>query len=366
MRKIMEQSNSVPQNLSDDELMKMSDAEILAMSQIPSTPEQPIEGTSEVVEQEVETTGDVGNVTSNEPEPKPEGVGTAPAKTDETTQGEGAEPPPPDVVAEKTEVDYAAFYQHLTKPFKANGHEMQVTNPEDMIALMQMGANYHKKMEALKPALKVGRLLEANNLLDESQLGFLIDLHNKKPEAIAKLVKDSGIDLYEFNADDKANEYVPTPHQVPMNLDLQEVLEDLKANSNTFNQTINIVGNEWDEPSQGILAQHPELIRIIDQHIQSGVYEQITKLVKNERTFGRLRGVSDLDAYRMAEQYLVQQQQAPVITPPPTQQQKPQTISEDEAARRKAAAPPKKNPSTQPQSFNPFAMSDEEIMRIGV
>ena len=39
----------------------------------------------------------------------------------------------------------------LTKPFKANGREIQITKPEDMISLMQKGLNYVKNMTELKP-----------------------------------------------------------------------------------------------------------------------------------------------------------------------------------------------------------------------
>ena len=35
----------------------------------------------------------------------------------------------------------------LFSPFKANGREMQVSSVEDIRTLMQMGANYNKKME---------------------------------------------------------------------------------------------------------------------------------------------------------------------------------------------------------------------------
>lgn len=107
-----------------------------------------------------------------------------------------------------TGVNHQEFYNTLTKPFKANGREFQVTNPNDMIALMQKGLNYSKKMEEIKPNLNLIKTLEQYGLTDESKLSYLIDLHNKKPEAIAKLIKDSEIDLYEFDTE-QAEQYVP-------------------------------------------------------------------------------------------------------------------------------------------------------------
>ena len=37
-------------------------------------------------------------------------------------------------------------------------------------------------------------MLENAGITDENQLAYLIDLSNKNPQAIQKLVKDSGID----------------------------------------------------------------------------------------------------------------------------------------------------------------------------
>src|SRR5690606_38757650 len=91
-------------------------------------------------------------------------------------------------------VDHKAIVDKLFAPFKANGKEMVVDNVDDAVALMQMGANYNKKMAALKPNLKLLKLLENNNLLSEEKIGFLIDLDKKNPAAIGKLLKDSGID----------------------------------------------------------------------------------------------------------------------------------------------------------------------------
>ena len=99
------------------------------------------------------------------------------------------------------EVDYKTAYQKLTAPFKANGVQMQVKNVDDALTLMKMGANYHKKMAGLKPSLKVVKLLQKHGLLDSEKINYLIDLHDKKPEAITKLVKDSGVNPLEIDVD---------------------------------------------------------------------------------------------------------------------------------------------------------------------
>ena len=90
--------------------------------------------------------------TKSEPKPK---AGDKPADG----EGEG-----------KDARDYKAELGRVLSPIKANGREIQVSSVDDAIQLMQMGANYHKKMAALKPNLAVLKMLEQHGLLDQEKL----------------------------------------------------------------------------------------------------------------------------------------------------------------------------------------------------
>ena len=151
---------------------------------------------------------------------------------------------------ESNDVDYKALYTALfDKPIKANGKEIKLNTPEEAIQLMQMGANYNKKMAAINEKLPVLKALENHNLLDVERLSFLIDINEGKPEAIAKLLKDNEVDMYDFNMD-SADSYVPVS-KAPnyKELEVQTVLDDIKETP-TYNKTINIVGNVWDDKSR--------------------------------------------------------------------------------------------------------------------
>lgn len=193
-------------------------------------------------------------------------------------------------------VDYKAAYEQLMAPFKANGRAIQARSVDDAISLMQMGANYNKKMAGLKPVIKIAKMLENNGLLDEEKLSFLIDLHAKKPEAINKLVKDSGLNPIDLDPD-KADEYRPTTHKVDdREMALDEVLDDIK-DSTTYAKTL-AVASAWDAISKKVVADHPGVLKLIDSHMQSGIYDLIASEVERDRTFGRLQGLTDIEAYR--------------------------------------------------------------------
>lgn len=278
------------------------------------------------------------------------------------------------------EVNYEDFYQNVTKTFKANGKEIQVTDPGDIIALMQQGANYSKKMAAIKPLMKIGRMLEEHQLMNEAELSYLIDLKNKNPEAIAKLVKESGIDLYEFDTA-VGDKYVAPDRSVSdVSVELQNVLDDLQQNSPTYDRTIKVIGNDWDQDSRKILADNPQLIQIIDSQVQDGTFDTIAQVIEKDRMLGRLKGMSDLQAYKEVGERLQREYDAKTNaqktkdTPAVTQVEKkpvassttPATKTPATNSRKAAAASPRKAPdvAAAPAPFNPLTLSDEEVLKL--
>lgn len=287
-----------------------------------------------------------------------------------TPAGEPAVDGEKEPAAQTETVDYKAAYEKLFTPFKANGKEIAVENVDDAISLMQMGANYNKKMAALKPNLKLLKLLENNGLLSEERISFLIDLEKKSPEAISKLVKDSGMDPMDLDAD-KASEYKPKTYTVDdREMELDTVLDEIQGTP-TYNRTLDIVSTKWDGPSKQVIAGSPQLLKVINDHIASGIYDAISKEVERERMFGRLNGLSDIEAYRQIGDAMHkrggfgQPASQPVPPKPVVVVPKPSKVDEDKLReKRRAAGSTKPAVSNMiPKEFNPLAMSDEEFSK---
>lgn len=308
----------------------------------------------EVAEDEEAADDETADVPTNPPE-----VAEAQAQTEVDT---------PDA-----QIDYRKEYERLTAPFKANGREIAVNSVDDAIALMQMGANYNKKMAALKPNLKLLKLLENNSLLSEEKIGFLIDLEKKNPEAINKLVKESGIDPMDLDAE-KAGQYKPGNYTVSdKEIELDTVLEEIQ-DTPTYNRTLDVIGTKWDKASKQVVAEQPQLIKVINDHVERGIYDVIVKEIERERTFGRLNGLSDLEAYRQVGDAIQakggfdhlgrQGHQNPpsprVVTPNP----KKEDDSKLREKKRAASSTKPAVPSHKPSDFNPLALSDEEFSKL--
>ena len=295
-------------------------------------------------------------------------------KTEATEEKAEAEKQEEKAEKETQAVDYETEYKRLLAPFKANGREIQVKSVDDAVALMQMGANYNKRMAALKPNLKMLKLLENNGLLSEEKISYLIDLEKKNLAAINKLVKDSGLDPMDLDAE-KAGEYKPKIHSVDdREIDLDTVLDEIQETP-TYTQTLEIVSKKWDGASKQTIASTPQLLKVINDHVANGIYALINQEVERERMFGRLNGLSDIEAYRRVGDainarggfnHLVSNQgkpnQAPVVVQP-----KPKAPADDKLNEKRRAASSTKpaNVSTAAASdFNPLALSDEEFSKL--
>ena len=267
-------------------------------------------------------------------------------------------------------IDYESEYKALLAPFKANNREITVGNVEDARTLMQMGANYNKKMAALKPNLKIMRKLENNDLLDEEKLNFLIDLDKKNPDAITKLIKDSKIDLLNVDTDAKS-EYKPKSYNVnDKEVELSQVLDDIQS-TDTYDDTIDIITKQWDDSSKREILDDPEIIRTLNAQLSNGIYEEITTVVEQEQMLGKLSGKSNLEAYfeignRMQanKEFKSQRQEAapekPIIKKV-AKKEDPKIKERKRAAGGSKIAPGKGGKS---KEFNPLALSDEEIEKM--
>ena len=272
--------------------------------------------------------------------------------------------------AEAPAVNYEEEYKKLIQPFKANGGEIQVKDTDEILTLMQMGANYHKKMSALKPTMKMVKLLERHGLLDETKLGYLIDLSKKDPAAIQQLVKDSGINPMDIDVDSDST-YSPKVAPVSdVEMQLHTVLEDIQ-DTPMYARTLQVVTDTWDEVSRTAAVANPQIIKVINDQIGSGIYDKVMGEVARARQFGKLQGISDFDAYKqvgdwMSNQGMLQPKpSAPVKTNIEADAQKKKDDEKRSAQRKAAGAPPvKKSVAPVAAKSGVLGMSDEEFLKL--
>ena len=223
------------------------------------------------------------------------------AATDDKNAATPIDRDKPDVTALST------FYNSIMTPFKANGKMIELKSPAEAISLMQMGANYTRKLQDIQPHRKMLMMLENNGLLDEGKLSFLIDLDKKDPEAIKKLVKDSGIDPLDIDLDKVT--YRPGDHSVTNDeATFRSTMDDLIKSDPKGQATVSVIYETWDDASKEVLWKQPELMTAIHEQRENGIYDAITAEVDRLTTLGQIPpNTSFLQSYKAVGDYMVEE-----------------------------------------------------------
>ena len=308
-------------------------------------------------------------------EPQVEVVDEAPqvsAEQGEAPNAESAEDTPSTTQDTTAAAD---FYTKVTAKFNASGKEFQVDNADDVVSLMQKGIDYNIKMSTLKPALKMVKALEAHGITQED-IGLLIDIHNRKPEAIASLVKQADIDLYSVD-EDSVDRYAPTDAQITdEEYEFQNVISSISA-SPRYADVMQFVANSTVADKQEVYSQ-PQILKSLVDHAQLGIFDKVMAEVDKLQVLGRLpQGMTPLQAYHAIGSQMFGGEPTPsqeqprvnsqVQQPIPKPVQRPVQQPQSNTARRAAAAPSnaaKPGAKPKPSAHDLFTMSDEEFSKI--
>lgn len=278
---------------------------------------------------------------------------------------------------QSTTVDYKEAYGHIMAPLKANGKTIELRSVDELRSLAQMGANYTRKMQDIAPHRKILLMLENNGLLDESKLSFYIDLEKKNPEAIKKLVAESGIDPLEIDTSVPAK-YQASNHTVTdEELGFRSVLDEVCA-SPEGQQTVATINSTWDQVSKERLWKDPSLISVFHQQRENGIYARITSEVDRLKALGQIPvGTTFLDAYKLVGDHLHKSNAFADLVKPSPSNQAVQTPAVPTPVAVKtvtpkapvvnpavaAASTPRSTPKRAQTIVNPLAVSDEDFMK---
>ncbi len=273
-----------------------------------------------------------------------------------------------DTSKESTEPDYKTLYEQVLAPFKANGKTIEPKSVEEVIQLMQMGANFTRKMQDIAPHRKTLLMLENNGLLDEAKLSYLIDLDKKDPDAIKRLVKESGIDPLDIDVETEPEYQVGNRHGVSdQEVNFRTALDDLKS-SPTGQEMLQVI-NGWDQASKKMLWDEPEAMSFINAQRENGIYDQITNEIERQKTLGTIPVTMPfLEAYTVVGNHL--RDNGVLLAPAPQRQAVP-IVTKAAAPKAKvnngdrasAAAQSKSTTRKAKTLINPLAMSDDDFMK---
>lgn len=272
------------------------------------------------------------------------------------------------------------FYSKITTPFKADGKDFTIKNAEDAIRLMQQGVNYSRRMQELKPVRALNHMLTEHGLNDPSKLSFLIDVHNGKPEAIQKLLKDKNIDPLDINTNEDTT-YQTSDYSInDKNMMFREAIESTISMPGG-REVLTDINSKWDDSSKELLRENPEILNTLLEHKQNNIYEKTINELNYQQTMGYLKNIPYIQAYHRTAEALYKagafnseqesptskEQPAPIDTGPRKatlnkKSEKPnQHIS---SLNQPNVAPVKKEQVTNEKDYS--TLSDEEFLKLNV
>ena len=315
-----------------------------------------------------------------EPEDKPTGSGDKSKKPDAKADKDGKDGKAKDDSKDEGKakaaenVDYEAAYKKIMAPFKANGREIKLDNPDEVIQLMQRGANYTKKMQALQPSLKILRMLQNNELHDENKINHVIDIMKGDKEAIRHFLKEKGIDPLDFDSE-SGKEYKPGNHKISDNaMNFVSTLDEIKESEH--GNAVIADANTWDDASKNAIFENPQVLSLLADHRQKGYYDQIVGEIEKQRSLGNVEiaRLPFLHAYKvvgdaMEQKGLFAPAKADTLkkdTQKPTsvvaKQTAPRKPTKNNGDKAKAASPTQQSNKKAAETINPLAMSDDEFL----
>lgn len=272
----------------------------------------------------------------------------------------------------------ADAYDLVFKPFNASGKQHQARSPEEVVRLMQMGVDYAQKNERNKPLIRAGKALESHGLLSDESIAYAIDLLQKKPEAIRKLIAESNIDVHDVDAQEASAGYRPQAN-IPSEqvLDLQDVADELAPSPHFPVLQKTVLG--WDDASRVAIANAPQLLRVLHDHQEQGIFDAAMVEVERAKLLGQHKGERLLDVYDYyarqvhaakvaATQPAAQQALNPASQNAPVQNQAAAIAAQQAAAeteaRRKAAGAPRTNGAPADPVLDIANMTDAQILAL--
>ncbi len=150
---------------------------------------------------------------------------------------------------------------------EVSGQKISIDSKEEMLAFIKKSANSMGSKRQRKS--KNDQIVEQGNL-SEDDLALLIDAKNGDPQAIAKLAKDSNIDVYDLSDDGKYDRKF-NPQFMS---EADEVAEDILADTElatTFKEVVSSLPPEFTSA----IATDAKALKHFSGHVKSGLAQRI-------------------------------------------------------------------------------------------
>jgi len=239
----------------------------------------------------------------NEDEPDDTAGDDGSEQTKEDDETENTQPNEDEQQADEARYN-EAFNLLYGKPIKASGREVQIRNPEHARNFIEMGIDYNKKMQSMRPHMNTLKTLEREGLLDPSKsdrLNLLLEVEKGNKDALKRLIAESDVDpldLADEEVIEEGRNYQPQNHMMSnKEVEIEEALNSIEG-SPSQQRTLDVMTREMDPMSREVISDNPSYIVALNDDINSGVYDEVMKEVQYLKDMRMVpQGMSDIELY---------------------------------------------------------------------
>jgi len=281
-----------------DVILSTSDEDFEKLS--PEDFEEALNGDENLGDDEEDDSTNEAN--EEEPDSNAEDDGSEQAKDEDDSDGNQPN-------EEEQEITDEARYQEAFNllygdPIKASGREVQLRNPEHAKNFIEMGIDYNKKMNSMKPHLRTLKTLEREGLLDagkEERLNLLIEIEKGNKDALKRFIAESDmdpLDLADEEVIEEGREYRPQNHMMSeQEVEIEEALNSIEGTPSQ-QRTLDVMTKEFDAKSREVISDNPRYIVALNQDIGNGIFDEVMKDVQYKRDMNMVpSNISDIELY---------------------------------------------------------------------
>jgi hypothetical protein len=234
------------------------------------------------------------------------------SETDDATEEDGEAPDSDDLdedsdVDDEPSSDEADEDDEEEQPvqsykFRANGKDYEFSSEEivdQFPKIFGQAMDYTKKMQTIKPWRKTIDAIEGAEL-NHDDVSLMIDVLKGDKDAITEVLKRTGTDTLELDTETESKYVAKDYGRDDSALAIKDIVDDISQDIE-YKTTHNVLSKQWDESSWNVMAQNPEMIRLLHTDVKSGMYDTLQPIAEKLKVYDGAKK-SDLDYYKEAAQ----------------------------------------------------------------
>ena len=181
---------------------------------------------------------------------------------------------------------------------EVNGEKIEVNSVEELATIASKALKSKKVLNTYKDDIAVLEGIKDQGLSKED-LYLLVEAKKGNKKAIAKLIKETGIDIFDLDPDDESiDEYKPNEYKADARIiETKAIIGDLKKDPNALNTFNNIINNDFTESERAKVFEDTNLLEFIGSTIKSGLFSKIQSSYEKRKLLGESSITALINAY---------------------------------------------------------------------